>query len=84
MCFCVALSRYVGVDIAVDSLKHFVEERLLMPSNTDAQRQKVSHLVSADMGRDSLSSSTLATHTWVKEPESTLRSVWDERYGLLR
>lgn len=81
MCICVALSRYVGVDIAVDSLKHFVEERLLMSSNTDAQRQKVSHLVSADMGRDSLSSSTLATHTWVKESESTLRSVWDERYG---
>lgn len=77
MLTCSDLLRYVGVDIAVDSLKHFVDERLLMPSISDSQRRKVTHLVSADMGKDSLTSSTLATHTWVPE------SQWDNRYGVV-
>ena len=79
------LSRYVGVDIAVDSLKHFVDERLLMDSISDIQRQKVSHLISADMGKQSLISSILDTHTWIQDPHSRLgeiKSHWEQRWNL--
>ena len=59
------VTRYVGVDIAVDSLKHFAAERLaLLPS---LQRFKVTQLVEADMGVDSLTTSVLETHTWRSE-----------------
>jgi hypothetical protein len=82
-CLLTAVSRYVGVDIATDSLKHFVNERLLMDSISDAQRQKVSHLISADMGKDSLTASTLETHTWVTGGGggggSKVASKWEER-----
>ena len=82
-CLLTAVSRYVGVDIATDSLKHFVNERLLMDSISDAQRQKVSHLISADMGKDSLTASTLETHTWVTGGGggggSKVTSKWEER-----
>ena len=59
------VTRYVGVDIAVDSLKQFAAERLshLPP----VQRYKVTQLVEADMGVDSLTSSMLETHTWRTE-----------------
>jgi hypothetical protein len=72
------LSRYVGVDIAVDSLKHFVDERLLMDSISEVNRLKVTQLVGADMGKDSLSTSCLETHTW-KGGATKLSSHWDHR-----
>ena len=37
----VGLNRYVGVDIAVDSLRHFVDQRLMMDKINDTQRRKV-------------------------------------------
>lgn len=72
------LSRYVGVDIAVDSLRHFVDERLLMDSISEVNRLKVTQLVGADMSKDSLSASCLETHTW-KGGATKLSSHWDHR-----
>ena len=72
------LTRYVGVDIAVDSLKHFVDERLLMDSISEGQRLKVTQLVGADMGKDCLSSSCLETHTW-RGGGTKNSSHWDNR-----
>jgi hypothetical protein len=74
------VSRYVGVDIAIDSLKHFVDERLITASVDVVQRKKISHLVSADMGKDSLTSTLLETHTWIPNPNGgEIESKWDSR-----
>lgn len=71
------------MDIATDSLKHFVNERLLMESISDPQRQKVSHLISADMGKDSLTATSLETHTWITGGggggSRKVASKWEER-----
>ena len=54
------LSRYVGVDIADNSLRQFTER--LMDNPTD--RGKVTQLICADIGVESLTSSVLQCHTW--------------------
>jgi hypothetical protein len=64
------LARYVGVDIAHNSLKQFTE-RLLTSSAGGADKSasatehaKVTHLVCADIGTESLTESALPCHTW--------------------
>ena len=64
------VSRYVGVDISIGSLKEFVNLRILdkdskLISNGNKDFRKISHLVCADMGSDSLTQSdNLMTHFW--------------------
>lgn len=52
-----AVSAYVGADIAETSLSSFVQDRLLDCSPED--RMKVRKLISANLSTDSLSSSLL-------------------------
>ena len=48
------MTRYVGVDIAKASLEQFSAERL----QNIPQREKVTHLICADLGTESLTSAT--------------------------
>ena len=57
----IGVSNYVGVDIALNSLKHFVNERL---SAYTKEKYKFTKLICADIGTESLTSSTLHMHTW--------------------
>ena len=59
------IERYVGVDIAIKSLQHFVSERLVLQSAGD--RRKFTKLVCADLGTDVLTSSTLETYLVTSE-----------------
>jgi SAM-dependent methyltransferase len=63
------ISSYVGVDIAFNSLKHFVNERL---SAYNKEKYKFTKLICADIGSESLISSTLHVHTW----DSSGSSQW--------
>jgi ubiquinone/menaquinone biosynthesis C-methylase UbiE len=65
------ISKIVGVDIAINSLKHFASDRL--KSLHPDVRKKVTHLICADMGVESLTSTSLPTHTW---DASTGESKW--------
>jgi SAM-dependent methyltransferase len=70
------LARYVGVDIAHNSLKQFTE-RLLTSSATKggAEHTKVTQLVCADIGTESLTESVLPCHTWKSGTRSTISSL---------
>ena len=59
------MARYVGVDIAQNSLKQFTE-RLLTNSQGSGRTDhaKVTQLVCANMGTESLTESVLPCHTW--------------------
>ncbi len=65
----IGVSNYVGVDIALNSLKHFVNERL---SAYTKEKYKFTKLICADIGTESLTSSTLHMHTW----DSSGNSKW--------
>jgi hypothetical protein len=53
------VSRYVGVDIADNSLRNLLDDRLAnLPEN---QQNTVTHLIVADLGRDVLTQSRLKT-----------------------
>ena len=103
--FCIidkSISRYVGVDIAVESLKQFVNERLLTLKDKrrdyrgggggngsgggGMQKMKVTHLIEADLGVDSLISSQLETHTWnvinLNPNTSEITSNWEKKVPL--
>ena len=60
----------MGVDISIGSLKEFVNLRILdkdskLINNNNNDFSKISHLVCADMGSDSLTRSDhLMTHSW--------------------
>jgi hypothetical protein len=59
------LLRYVGVDIAQNSLRQFTERILTNSQGTGrAEHLKVTHLVCADMGTADLTESSLPCHTW--------------------
>ena len=66
------LARYVGVDIAQNSLKQFTERVLTSSAqqhgyggaSAGAEHLKVTHLVCADIGTELLTSSALPCHTW--------------------
>eukprot|EP01038_Epipyxis_sp_PR26KG_P004115 gene4115-5866_t len=66
------IQRYVGIDIAKESLKDFVN-RLLSPTMGKKQEEliKFSHLICADMGSASLTNSQLEYHTWKNGSNST-------------
>ena len=57
----------MAVDIADVSLQQFVEKRILDSDSKllrDNKFSRVSHVICADMGVDSLTKSELDTHTW--------------------
>lgn len=70
------INRYVGVDIAINSLKDFVEDRLL--PRKEIERMKVYKLICMDLNRDSFVSSLLPTHLWNTRNHS---SEWKESPG---
>lgn len=94
------LQRYVGVDIAENSLRHFIEERLLPSARTaaaHAARQraaaagrsfnagdhlKVTHLVCADIGTESLTRSELEYHTWSRNAYDCFDGHWQRNVPL--
>lgn len=79
------LSRYVGVDIAINSVKQLVGERL--PADPQ-QAKKVTHVVCADLGKDSLTKTALPTHTWGHDNggngngKGTGEGLWKDRVPL--
>ena len=59
--------RYVAVDIASVSLQQFVELRILDKDSKllrSGDFARISHLICADMGVDSLTKCELLTYTW--------------------
>lgn len=68
------VSRYVGVDIAKASLEQFAGERL----KANPHKEKVTHLICADLGTESLTSedNTLEVHTWERK-DGNLQGKWD-------
>lgn len=62
-----SIGRYVAVDIAEVSLQQFVGRRILDNDSKllrDNTFSRVTHVICADMGVDSLTQSALDTHTW--------------------
>lgn len=68
------VSRYVGVDIAKASLEQFARERL----KSNPQKEKVTHLICADLGTESLTSvdNTLDVHTWERR-DGSIYGKWE-------
>ena len=74
----VGLARYVGVDIARNSLQHFISERLVKAyqqhqqhqhhqQHSELQHHKVTQIICADIGSESLTESQLECFTWTPE-----------------
>jgi SAM-dependent methyltransferase len=71
------VTRYVGVDIAKASLEQFSAERL----KNIPQREKVTHLICADLGTESLTSAsdTLEVHTWKSDGTGGVKNNWEAK-----
>ena len=71
------VTRYVGVDIAKASLEQFSAERL----KNIPQREKVTHLICADLGTESLTSATdvLEVHTWAPDGTGGVQNNWEAK-----
>ena len=71
------VNRYVGVDIAKASLEQFSAERL----KNIPQREKVTHLICADLGTESLTSASdrLEVHTWKHDGTGTVHNNWETK-----
>ncbi len=67
------VSKYVGVDIAKASLEQFAGERL----KNNPMKERVTHLICADLGTESLTSSEnkLETHTW-EHVDGKIQGKW--------
>lgn len=76
----VGLARYVGVDIAQNSLVKFVGR--LTENKGRVAMTRVTHLIHADIGSESLGSSSLPVHTWKTDAQGNTSGVWSNAVPL--
>lgn len=78
---CLGLQRYVGVDIAQNSLVKFVGR--LQESRGRLDLRKVTHLIHADIGTASLGKDELPVHTWLtNNSDGAVSSKWNNEIPL--